>query len=741
MKMRRVISLILAVILTAGITAGCKPQDEKKEEDTKDGKVTAKGRYVEQEIPLPEGAGEAIGIQNKDGDLVLYTRNGGACHSYTRSGEEWADSGDVAWMTDAADRLGLQINHIYTGRDGNIYGMALPCREGIPYGQHILRDAGDGSAQDCTPAPCLEVQEDGNTTLLVDMAVLENGVVGVGQMDGMIRFYQDGRMAAETESIPIGMDHQPVLAASKGAIAIYGKDGQSIDFYSADSYEKKNSVSVKKNLTEALITPGEEGIWYLADSEGIQRVMEEGSIVELMMEGTGTLMSTDSAWLLNFLTGADGEFYGLYKIQGGGHRLMCYQFDETAAAVRNETLSIYGLRENQTVSQAVYVFQSRHPEVKVDYQAAVTDTTEVPTADTIRALNAELLNGSGADVLMLDGLPVESYMEKGILADLSDLSKQLSDHGVLTDVIGNTAVVDQKVYGIPARVSVPVIFGEEGKVDACQNPDALHAYLNQNPGGRLFGATTHELAGMTLFNAFYEDLKTEKGSFDEEKMTQFLEDWMLLCEVQATKTIEEKTGLESGVWKQMRNRFNSAFGLAGNPVLIEEINGLMSSMVPYAMARESGKAVAGFKQYYIPQVIAGINASSKQQELAEEFIECLFEESVQKGDNADGFPVLRSALDYMAEYVETPEALEMSVGSGSEDPETGEEVHIDAQFPSKDEVNQLIGIIEGLKTPFMVDSMVADTVLAEMENCYTGKQTPRETAKAICQKVDTYLAE
>ena len=59
--------------------------------------------------------------------------------------------------------------------------------------------------------------------------------------------------------------------------------------------------------------------------------------------------------------------------------------------------------------------------MKVDYQAAVTDTTEVPTADTIRALNAELLNGSGADVLMLDGLPVESYMEKGILADLSDL--------------------------------------------------------------------------------------------------------------------------------------------------------------------------------------------------------------------------------------------------------------------------------------------------------------------------------
>ena len=38
-------------------------------------------------------------------------------------------------------------------------------------------------------------------------------------------------------------------------------------------------------------------------------------------------------------------------------------------------------------------------------------------------------------------------------------------------------------------------------------------------------------------------------------------------------------------------------------------------------------------------------------------------------------------------------------------------------------------------------SMVADTVLEEMEKCYMGEQTAEETAKVICQKVDTYLAE
>ncbi len=741
MKMKKIFSLAMAIVLAAGMTAGCKQQSDRKEEIEEEKNISAKGRYVEKEIPLPETAQEVIGIQNKDDDLVLYTSDDSGFYSYTYQNGVWADLEDVTWMTDALNRLGLKIIHIYTGRDGNVYGLALPKEAGGPYGQHIIKEAEDGSAKDCTPAPCLEVKEDGRTTLFVDMAVLENGVIGIAQMDGIVSFYQDDRKVFETESISVAIDHQPLMAASDGTAAIFGTDGQSVEFYDTDNYKKENTVAVKQDLSGTRIIPGEEGIWYIVDSEGIRRITESGSIVEMLMEGTGSLMSTDSAALINFLYGKDEVFYGLYKVFAGGHRLMCYQFDEDAAAVRNENLSIYGLQENQTVSQAVYVFQSRHPEVKVDYHAAVTGETEVPETDIIRALNAELLSGSGADVLILDGLPAASYIEKGILADLTELSERLEEQGVLMDVIGNTAVQDKKIYAVPARLNVPVLFGDEEQMDACKDPDAFHAYLEQHPGECLFTATTHEMAGMTLFNTFYEELKTKKGGLDEKKLAQFLEDWMKLCEVQNTRSIEEARGLETGSWKQMRNRFNSGFGLKGNQVMIEELNGLMSAMVPYAQAREQGRTVMSLKQYYVPQVIAGINASSKQQELAMEFVECLFEESVQKGDNGDGFPVLKSALEYQSEYVETPEAVEMSVGVGSEDPQTGEEVHISASYPSRDEIDRLSGIIEGLKVPFMMDGMVADTVLEEMEKCYMGEQTAEETAKVICQKVDTYLAE
>lgn len=736
MRMKKIFSLLMAAALTAGLSAGCARDGT---DGKKDGEVSAKGRYVEEEIPLPEGAGEALGIQNQDGNLTLYARNENVYHSYIYENEGWTDSGSLPWMTDAHERLGLPIDHIYYGKDGGIYGMAIPASDDVPYGRHILKDAGDGTAIDCTPSPCLEVNAEGWTDLLVDMAVLENGTMVLADMDGMVKFYQNDKKISEiTEILPIVSDHQPVMGVSGESIAIFGKDRQSIDFYDPENLEKTESVEVKQELEESMIVPGESGVWYLVNRKGIQRITEQGSIVETVMDGTGVLLSMDSAYLGNFLYGNNREFYGLYDIAEGGERLMRYRYDENVKAVRDKSLSVYGLNENQTVSQAIYTFQNQHPEVKVDYHTAAGNE-DTPASETIRTLNAELLNGGGADILILDGLPAVSYMEKGILADLSDLAGRLSEKGVLTNVVGNAASLDGKTYAVPARVSLPMIFGDDAKVNACQNPDAFYAYLEQNPGERLFGTTTHELVGMTLFHTFYEELTEDEGGLNEEKLARFLNDWMKLCEVQNTRGIEEEYG--ANIWSRMHTRFKSGTGLKNDPVMIEEISGLISSMVPYALAREDGKTPGSLKQYYIPQVIAGINASSGQQELAAEFIECLFDESVQKGDNSDGFPVLRSALSYQAEYVETPDALNMCSSTGATNPETGEDVRVEAAYPTKDEVNRLIQTIEGLNVPFMADGMVSDTVLMEMENCYSGRQTPEETAKAICQKIDTYLAE
>lgn len=247
-------------------------------------------------------------------------------------------------------------------------------------------------------------------------------------------------------------------------------------------------------------------------------------------------------------------------------------------------------------------------------------------------------------MLILDDLPVSSYMEKGVLADLTKFSGKLSKEGVLIDVIGNTAQKDGKVYALPARIKVPVVYGTKEEKEACASMQSLSDYAQKHPDTRLFGRTTHDLIGMTLFHMLYDEIQDKGQKLDEKK-------------------------------------------------------------------------------------------------LAEEFVAMLFSETVQKTDNMSGLFVTEKGLDALVEKTKLPENEQFCLAFSGVDPETGEEFQDEYTCLSPEEMKSLIQLVKGLRTPFISDRVVTDTVLAEMEKCYRGSQTAAETAASICQKVGTYLSE
>lgn len=85
-----------------------------------------------------------------------------------------------------------------------------------------------------------------------------------------------------------------------------------------------------------------------------------------------------------------------------------------------EKLRIYSLK-GRTIRQAATLFQEKHPELEVTYEIGYTGENGVTLPDAIRTLNTELMAGEGPDILILDGLPADSYVDKGILEDLTDL--------------------------------------------------------------------------------------------------------------------------------------------------------------------------------------------------------------------------------------------------------------------------------------------------------------------------------
>lgn len=692
------LGLILALFVTS--LTGCKKEEEKKRQESK-------GRYVEKEISLPNTSEIPAGLMWKDGKLgfVLVTEEG-LFQSYTYDGKEWSEGKEETELNKEPLQQADGLMNVFLGRDGNLY-----------------RRSGD--------SPDMEVLRDG-TKLLVNIK------------NSCVECFKDEKMVATIPTVQIATPDQTLVSASDETIAVIGEDGTSVVFYDGKTFERKHTVSMEQSLEECMLEPGKDGMWYVANQQGIHRITENGSIAETVMEGSNTYLGdAASMYLRGFVVGDSDEFYGLFSGEEGW-KLMQYVFDENAPAMAKTELSIYSLTENDTVSRAISAFRKEHPDVEIEYTWAV-DRFEVVSTDEIRSLNTELLAGSGADILLLDGLSYKTYMEKGVLEDVTEVAKELEQEGILPHVIQNTAQKDGKIYAIPARIHVPLIYGTEEEVKACESLDALQAYAEKNREKKLFGYTEFDQIGMTLFHLFYPELQEEDGSLDEEKLVKLLQ---TVCQLYENGGLKEYNGYSEKskfYWLELKSYFMSNQEMTAPSyqeyVHMVETSGFDSVRDIYYSSGNIQASIESIKNYYVPYTIAGINASSLHKKVAKEFIPYLFKEEIQKKESYEGFTVSEKVLDQMPDYVETSEGKKDIRKYVGLDQNTREEYEVKMGYPSKEETQKLVALIKNLDTPFYQEQIVTEMVLEELERLYCGKQSVEETAREICKKVDLYLAE
>lgn len=697
---KKILALGLIVALFVTSLTGCKKEEEKKRQESK-------GRYVEKEISLPNTSEIPAGLMWKDGKLgfVLVTEEG-LFQSYTYDGKEWSEGKEETELNKEPLQQADGLMNVFLGRDGNLY-----------------RRSGD--------SPDMEVLRDG-TKLLVNIK------------NSCVECFKDEKMVATIPTVQIATPDQTLVSASDETIAVIGEDGTSVVFYDGKTFERKHTVSMEQSLEECMLEPGKDGMWYVANQQGIHRITENGSIAETVMEGSNTYLGdAASMYLRGFVVGDSDEFFGLFSGEEGW-KLMQYVFDENAPAMAKTELSIYSLTENDTVSRAISAFRKEHPDVEIEYTWAV-DRFEVVSTDEIRSLNTELLAGSGADILFLDGLSYKTYMEKGVLEDVTEVAKELEQEGILPHVIQNTAQKDGKIYAISARIHVPLIYGTEEEVKACESLDALQAYAEKNREKKLFGYTEFDQIGMTLFHLFYPELQEEDGSLDEEKLVKLLQ---TVCQLYENGGLKEYNGYSEKskfYWLELKSYFMSNQEMTAPSyqeyVHMVETSGFDSVRDIYYSSGNIQASIESIKNYYVPYTIAGINASSLHKKVAKEFIPYLFKEEIQKKESYEGFTVSEKVLDQMPDYVETSEGKKDIRKYVGLDQNTREEYEVKMGYPSKEETQKLVALIKNLDTPFYQEQIVTEMVLEELERLYCGKQSVEETAREICKKVDLYLAE
>lgn len=698
-------------------------------ESTAPGGQLAKGRYMEEEIALPEGIegnGLVDVVQNEDGSLVFCIPDENSkARLYTLDSKfNWTEGEAIATPE------GIRPTKMMRNENGIYYYGGFDEN----YIFHIWTAQEDGTTREVL-SDVFKVQEGKQYGVIPDfLAVIPGEGFLISQTSQADVYQSDGRLKASLAQDFIGMDIRiPVSVSGEEYLTL---NNQKLVRYNLETGSQTGSYDLPdkgRDIWQMPIFTDGEGYVYVASQTGLYRTGRDGTVWEQLIDGSLNSMGRQDMFMRSFFKGSDDDYYGVFSTGDSKLKVLHYYFDETVDTVPPETLTVYALRDNATVRQAASILQKNNPQVKVDFRIAVENEEEEVTEDVIRALNTELLNGKGADVLILDGLPMQSYKDKGILADITSLFEANKDD-LLANVRSNFTAEDGKIYYMPARIDVPIIFGEPEAVAAFQNTGKMAAY-DKTPS--LFAPDIYEnIINMTSYTC-YKELFNENGTVDGDVLARYLAAvksagergnvQVSYAQADMERLKVNNTVIPRGFGRQDGYNVVSKRCAAGAVIL----NSIDSAMLPLSAAEMVNSEIESLGGIYMPNVVAGINASSPNRENAEEFIRTLFDTEVQDESLRDGFSVRSSSLDKWAK-IESGSSVSMSAGDG---------IFLSGSWPVQADRDKIMAIVRTASIPALMDQQIIDMIVEGSRDYLNGKETVEDAVQAIENKMKLYVNE
>lgn len=408
--------------------------------------------------------------------------------------------------------------------------------------------------------------------------------------------------------------------------------------------------------------------YYILDSQNkFWHYTLGGTTAELALDGGRHSISDAGLFVQSAAVGSDETLYVQLcdgDMASGNNRLMRYRWDTELTMPSGGELTIFSLYRSDTVEAAVNAWQ-KSTGGTASYTWALEEGTEDgyttvsgSREDALTQLNTQLLAGAGPDVLILDDMPVDSFIEKGLLMDLSgkvDLS------GILENMVG-VWQTEKGLFALPARGFPLLVGADEATLAAIKDAETLAGLLAAEPN--IYDDAQNDAMPLLsyyntvqLFDTFYplyaKDI-WQDGQLNEAACRQFYE---LLGRIRAGGG----SGLKNtapfdrpdGAYYHPQNNTEAAFANCLCRAFCMPIYSLKSLGGDFYYASRAGGANAGGVKALTtasgatsiqPVCAAGVNVSAQNPEGAVQFIQTLLSEEVQQQPLYDGVPVRKSAV-------------------------------------------------------------------------------------------------
>ena len=429
-------------------------------------------------------------------------------------------------------------------------------------------------------------------------------------------------------------------------------------------------------------------------------------------------------------SGSESNLYFLQKEQTKKN-----EKDKTDTG-KNTVLKIYSLKENSMIRSSLAFFRREHTDISINYTVGYTGEDGFSVSDAIRKLNTEIMADEGPDIIVLDNLPVEEYISKGVLEPVTDIVNEKKDEIFFNMIEGYNK--ESEIFCVPTTFRIPVIIGNSEVVSA-ESSKAVIDQMEQQESPVL---TRQDFPYAAMYMFVTSDM-VEKDGMNEEKLTAYYNDLLRLKEMgnvtdkivgesdySMNQTVDIFPYGESDVPSDIY--FGEAKAGVGQIAYADSYIKLKSARkqadIQFDYLNKSGG------NYYIPTEVLGINSRSSYKDAAKEFLSLYLTEEVQN-TNTMGFSINRNSMRNSAAVTDSPQYYS-TIYKNLEDTSG-----LDLYTLSTDEFNELLQFVELADTPFRVDAVVTETVMEQADKILYEGLDVQTAVQTVCDKINLYLKE
>lgn len=788
---KRLAACLMVLILTATLFTGCgkgdtgvtdpgtqKPDDQSVIEEEREG--VAMGRFVEKEMNLGDNSltdWNSRLFRQSDGSFLLADNSGFVLRSRD-NGASWVKE-DLAWLT----RMKEENKYILTMAFGPDQTAAVIWTEP----EEGSGDEGNGVQlkmdmqltiikPDNTEIP-VKMNLEADDLWVNSVSISDEGRIIVSTLgSNLYEVKTDG----SSEKFLTVDDGSPTLVRFHGNIMLL--DGWSFDVPLLYDMEEKNYIEdavltdfVRENYAnrdssagrsyDMFLVSGDDDAIYLAGQTGVYRHVLGGSAMEQVMDGSLSILGNPACKIMDMLMVDNNEFVILLT----GEKMARFVYDPDIPSRPDEKLQVWSLEDEAVIRQTISLYQKENPAVYVEYEIGLAGNS-MTREDAIKNLNTRIMAGKGPDVLVLDNMPMDSYVEKGILMDIAPLLNNLSSEDAVFPNVVDAFTKDGQVYMVPCTIQLPYVLGRNEEINKMTGLSDIITVMAQmretNPGADLLRLSSPKGMMRVFSLTSAPTWRTEEGTLNKEAISDFLTQTKQMYDIQMDGLSEEAL-LDWESEKEMYQSYQSINGenleesdeirtrhqaiyfmgqaqqfAAGSINNITEYNCHVS--LPKTEGFENCGSIPMNGQcsnVFWAKSLLGITTSSENTERAQNFIKTALSTEVQI-DIENGFPVTQKAiLDSYADQWKLYKDNDYVSGQGGTVDPDGNEVVLLIRIPDEAEVNELLQWITSMDTAYVEDKTFENIIYEEGTFYMSGEKSLEETMNSIETRLGIYLAE